>query len=339
MVPYSFPPLETHTPFDTNQTGAYPGTSLVMSGGTLYGATGDGGAHSWGTVFSVNTNGLGFVDLRDFNLSDGQYPNAVTLSGTKLYGTTDSGGTYQNGTIFMMNTNGTGFTNLYHFSSAPGYPYTNSDGASPVGSLLVAGGTLYGTTSDGGSNAEGVVFSIGTNGTGYTVLHQFSATNAAGINGDGARPYSGLVMWSNVLYGTAINGGAAGAGTVFSLGTDGSHFTVLHHFSSINNADATNSDGANPRGDLIMSGSVLYGTASAGGTNGYGTIFSILFPPPLYVAHAGTNAVVTWPTNVIGFNLESTTNLAAPVWTAVSGQYAVTNPVTGRQKFFRLMHP
>lgn len=338
-VPYSFPPLQTHSPFDTNQTGAYPGSTLALSGGTLYGATDDAGYYGWGTLFSVNTNGTGFTNLHNFKVTDGQYPNAVIASGSVLYGTTSSGGTYQNGTIFMLNTNGTGFTNLYHFSSALGYPYTNSDGASPVGSLLLSGSTLYGTTSSGGSNACGVIFAISTNGAGFTVLHQFSATNAVGINGDGAHPSAGLVLWSNVLYGTAFDGGSAGAGTVFSVGTDGSRFTVLHNFTSINSTGAMNLDGANPRGNLVFSGSVLYGTASAGGTAGYGTIFSILFPPPLSIAIAGTNAIVSWPTNVTGFSLEATTNLSPLVWGSVSGQYVVTNPITGKQKYFRLMHP
>jgi len=52
------------------------------------------------------------------------------------------------------------------------------------------------------------------------------------------------------------------------------------------------------------------------------------------------SVVLTWPTNVSGFNLQSATNLAPPVtWSGVSGQYAVTNPITSKQKFFRLIHP
>src|SRR5690242_16726488 len=38
--------------------------------------------------------------------------------------------------------------------------------------------------------------------------------------------------------------------------------TVLHTFSSTSGPDATNSDGVNPSGDLILSGSAIYGTAS-----------------------------------------------------------------------------
>ena len=36
-----------------------------------------------------------------------------------------------------------------------------------------------------------------------------------------------------------------------------------------------NSDGANPRAGLILSGNTLYGTASNGGTSGNGTVFAV----------------------------------------------------------------
>lgn len=203
----------------------------------------------------------------------------------------------------------------------------------------MSGDVLYGTTAGGGTNANGTVFKIGTNGLGFTVLHQFSATNGPGINSDGANPYSGLILWSNVLYGTAEYGGSSGYGTVFQLNTNGTHFETLYSFTSTNNVGGTNTNGAYPLGELVLSGSVMYGTTSAGGAGGYGTIFSMLFPPPLGIAPAGTNVIVSWPTNVLGFNLQSTTNLSTPVWIGVGGQYSVTNPATGKQKYYRLMHP
>lgn len=337
---FNFPALQPHSPFDTNQSGAYPGSSLAVSGGTLYGSAGQGGGeYSWGTLFSVNTNGSAFTNLHNFNVSDGQYPNALTLAGNVLFGSAPDGGTNNMGIIFMLNTNGSGFTDLYSFSPPLGFPYTNADGATPIGNLLVSGGMIYGTAFGGGSNGCGTIFAIATNGTGFTVLHEFSATNAAGINGDGGHPYAGLIMWNNRLYGTAVDGGSAGYGTVFSLKTDGTAFTVLHSFTSTNNVGGTNTDGAYPRGVLVASGSALYGTASAGGTAAFGTIFSIALPPPLNIALAGTNAIVSWSTNFNGYSLESTTNLAVPSWITISGQYSVTNPVSGKQKYFRLMHP
>jgi hypothetical protein len=66
-------------------------------------------------------------------------------------------------------------------------------------------------------------------------------------------------------------------------------------------------------------------------------------PPLLTMVSAGTNVVVIWPTNYTSVTLQSTTDLASPVWTTnlpapvvVNGHYAVTNPISGTQQFFRL---
>jgi hypothetical protein len=64
---------------------------------------------------------------------------------------------------------------------------------------------------------------------------------------------------------------------------------------------------------------------------------SVSAPPQLAITLSGTNVILTWPTNATGFTLESTTNLVPPaVWTPVTGQNAVTNPITATRKFYRL---
>jgi uncharacterized repeat protein (TIGR03803 family) len=83
---------------------------------------------------------------------------------------------------------------------------------------------------------------------------------------------------------------------------------------------------------LLYAGGALYGTASEGGALGLGSIFRISFPPSLFITRIGTNAVLTWPSNAVGFNLETTTNLTG-AWDPLAGQYSVTNPISGRQKF------
>jgi hypothetical protein len=51
---------------------------------------------------------------------------------------------------------------------------------------------------------------------------------------------------------------------------------------------------------------------------------------------SGTNVILTWA--AAGYTLQSTTNLAPPaVWDPVSGQNAVTNPISGTRKFYRLI--
>jgi len=67
----------------------------------------------------------------------------------------------------------------------------------------------------------------------------------------------------------------------------------------------------------------------------------------LAIIPAGTNALLTWPTNFNGFTLQSTTNLASSTsWTYVSSvpvvvatNNVVTNTISGTQKFFRLSNP
>jgi uncharacterized repeat protein (TIGR03803 family) len=338
---YSFSPTSPDFPY-TNSDGAYPQTGLALSGSRFYGMGNSGGLYGWGAVFAVNVNGTGFTNLHSFNVADGQYPEAdLLLSGATLYGTTPGGGTSIVGTIFKMNTNGTAFTNLYSFTLPSGSPGTNGDGAFPACSLVLVGNTLYGTAAEGGDAGSGTVFKINTDGSDFGVLHHFTAMSGPlGSNSDGARPHAGLILFGAALYGTASLGGTAGNGTVFRINTDGTGFATLYSFTSTNNVAGTNADGAHPLGGFIASGSTLYGTANVGGASGYGTVFSISFPPRLAIALAGPYVILTWSSNFVGFNLQSATNLTPPVaWGPVAGQYTVPDPIVGKQKFYRLFHP
>jgi uncharacterized repeat protein (TIGR03803 family) len=159
---------------------------------------------------------------------DGIYPVAgLTLSGTKLYGTTGDGGNGGVGTIFSLNTDGSEFTNLHYFAGG-------IEGGDPWGSLAVSGDSLYGTTYGGGTTSGGIVFKVNSDGAGFTSLHDFNAisTNFPGVNQDGNRPKAGLLLSEGVLYGSTIYGGIFGGGSVFKLNTNGTGYTVLHHFSS-----------------------------------------------------------------------------------------------------------
>jgi uncharacterized repeat protein (TIGR03803 family) len=142
---------------------------LILSCNTLYGTASSGGSSGVGTVFAVNTDGAGFINLHSFTdvdqtyytNNDGAVPYAgLILSGTTLYGTAIGGGSSGFGTVFAINTNGADFTNLHSFSGVDQAYHTNSDGAIPVAGLLLAGNTLYGTASQGGSSGNGTVFSL-----------------------------------------------------------------------------------------------------------------------------------------------------------------------------------
>jgi uncharacterized repeat protein (TIGR03803 family) len=229
----------------------------------LYSATYYGGTNGVGTVFRMGTNGSGYAPLYSFTGtgSDGADPFAGLVQGTDggLYGTTQQGGTNNLGTVFRIGTNGTGYAILYSFTG------TGGDGATPVAGLIQGvDGALYGTTQQGGTNNDGTVFRIGTNGTGYAVLYNFTDSG-----GDGASP-DGLIQGADgALYGTTGGGGINDNGTVFRIGTDGSGYAVLYSFSG------TGGDGYGPNGVIQGAGGALYGTTQQGGTTGYGTVFQI----------------------------------------------------------------
>jgi uncharacterized repeat protein (TIGR03803 family) len=343
----------------TNGDGANPGAGLLLSDNTLYGTAFNGGDWGNGTVFKLNTNGPSSINLHSFTYRisppilpyenpDGASPQArLILTGNTLYGTAALGGDWGNGTVFAVNsdamggTTDTGFTPLHSFAAGAGNPLLNSDGANPEAGLVLSGNTLYGTANAGGSSGQGTVFAIKTNGTGFRVLHSFTATDlSTRTNNDGANPYAGLIVSGNTLYGTTQNGGSSGDGTLFKLNSDGTGFATLYNFTG-------GSDGANPMAGVILSGNTLYGTTSAGGSSFFGTVFSLSLgpanPPQLTIIPAGANVILTWPTNSTGFALQSTTNLTSTVWTInstapviVNGQNIVTNPISGTMQFYRL---
>ncbi len=265
---------------DIVESGAEPHGELILSGNTLYGTAASGGNQGSGTVFAFNTDTFTFTCLHSFEPlsgpiqtnSDGAHPmGGLALSGDTLYGTAESGGSSRNGTVFAVNIDGTSFTTLHSFTTLDELTGTNYDGASPRAGLLFAGDTLYGTTRYGGEAGVGTVFAIKTNGTGFTNLHSFNQES------DGANPSAKLILSGNTLYGTALLGGSWYDGTIFAINTDGTGFTVLHHFRSTTGPGIPPppDSGAQPNGGLVLSGNTLYGTTGVGGDWSHGTIFAI----------------------------------------------------------------
>jgi uncharacterized repeat protein (TIGR03803 family) len=270
------------TLYDCTFAEANPSGGLALAGGILYGTANGGsgpgyGGSSFGTVFAINTDGTGFTTLHSFTTPTGSYPNYINtdgvypradlmVSGGVVYGTTVLGGSSASGTVFAINTNGSGFTTLHNFSAISEINGTNSDGGKPTGGLILSGSTLYGTTQAGGASQVGTVFKVETNGTNFTALHSFDWTN------DGGQPRAGLTISGGTLFGTAMNGGTYGHGTVYSVNTDGTGFMALHTF-------AGGATGQTPESGLILWGSKLYG-ASGGGSGGNGTVFSLTITPP-----------------------------------------------------------
>jgi len=234
-----------------NPDGANPRAAVTLSGGTFYGTTRYGGTAGWGTVFKLNADGTGFTNVYSFPSTNAESPIvALVASGGVLFGT-GGGGSF--GTVFRINTNGNGLTNIYSFNG--------TDGNLSTAGLILSGSTLYGTTQIGGTGS-GNIFQVNTDGTHYTNIYNF------GGGADGANPGTVLVLSNNVLYGTAYHGGSNNQGTIFKINTDRTGFTVIHTFGG------TNSNGAGA-GDLLLSGSTIYGETANGGAADKGTIFKL----------------------------------------------------------------
>jgi uncharacterized repeat protein (TIGR03803 family) len=205
-----------------------------------------------------------FSVIHDFTGgSDGGNPLAgfTTDAVGNLYGTTSIGGASGAGTVFKIARKGTLIV-MHSFTGG-------TDGANPEASLLVdAFGNLYGTTIAGGASGAGTVFKITRKGK-ETVLYSFTG----GANG--ASPTAALTMDGvGNLYGTTTTGGLAGNGTIFKLAApkkQGRKWRekVLYSFGS-------GTDGTIPvAGVSFDAAGNLYGTTSAGGFYGYGTVFQL----------------------------------------------------------------
>jgi uncharacterized repeat protein (TIGR03803 family) len=249
------------------------GPLVEGSDGALYGATASCGPRGCSrTVFRLSKDGSNFSLLQDFSLDPSGGPDPVGLiqaSDGKLYGTSPTGGSKGVGAVFKLNKDGSGFALLHDF-------VTDTAGGDPVwpDTKLQVGsdGALYGTSRSGGSDGGGTVFKVAKDGSGYSVVHNFTVDPNMGY-----LPTSLLASSNGELYGTCEGGLGSGGnnpgGTVFKLNRDGSGFSIVRHFG------VTAEDGRSPRSLIEGSDDILYGTTSSGGryTNQFGWALGTVF--------------------------------------------------------------
>ena len=269
-----------------NTDGTSPiGALIEGSDGFLYGVTRFGGPAGTGVVFKLGKDGSGFVVLHAFAAvtsaatativnADGAHPRAALMEFAGFfYGTTNTGGANGQGTIFRMRFDGSEFSLLHVFTTptAPSGSTTavNEDGAFPQAGLTDGNnGFLYGTTTIGGANGQGVLYLIAPDGSVRTTLHDFAAE-------EGTLPIGTLLFGTDGrLYGTAStggttsNGGPSTLGTVYSIARDGTGFTKLFNFD--------NTSGTSPSGTLVQLNSTEFiGTTNNGGRCGNGTVYRL----------------------------------------------------------------
>ena len=216
-------------PFTGGADGALPSAGLILdSEGNLYGTTQAGGAWGEGAVYKVDPSGKETVLYSFTGALDGALPMSGVIGdpGGNLYGTTQGGGEFGYGVVYKLDPSGKQ-TVLHTFTNG-------ADGGSPqAGVIMDSEANLYGTTTYGGQiNYEalnyGVVYKLDAEGN-QTTLYTFRGPPTGG---DGAHPYSGVVMDpAGNLYGTTNQGGTTGCacGIVYRIDTSGNE-TVLYKF-------------------------------------------------------------------------------------------------------------
>lgn len=205
-----------------------------------------------------------------------------------LYGMTAEGGDHGGGLLYAVKPDGTNFVALYSFHK--------SEGTNPHGRIVLVNGVLYGilrsdgTTSDGKSG-HGAVFSFKLTSPlaagAITVLHTFAGGNDDSGLSDHGYLTPVTVGGKTILFGLTQCGGSGsgkdacgssdggGGGTLFQIdpsATPGSSAAYNLAYSFQGEAQG---DGAGPYGSLMYDGQYLYGTTSAGGKHGMGTVFRV----------------------------------------------------------------
>jgi hypothetical protein len=267
--------------------GTYAYSAPILVGSVLYGTTGFGGANPGGpdsppgagVLYSYNLTTSTYRVERNFSSPGATSFGALTQVGDWLYGmVADHRNQAAHGQVFRYRPLDQAYEVIHEFTGGHGGGY-------PYDSLAWDGGHyVYGTTLGfypflplspvdiAAIQDEGVIFRIdlakaSSDPLQYQVLHDFSLAN-----GDGAKPNSSmLIAPDGFLYGIShgsesfggtLNGVQYGTefGTFYRLRPDGSDFSVLHTFDSVE-------AGLTPMRGLVWDNGTIYGTTGEGGTS------------------------------------------------------------------------
>jgi uncharacterized repeat protein (TIGR03803 family) len=228
--------------------------------GNIYGVACTGGDFGAGSVFELTTSSGGWSETVLYSFTggaDGVCPLGTLVfdASGNLYGTAWEGGGSGYGTVFELMRSGSSWTEQTLHSFQGG-----TDGATPIGGVLMDNSALIVSTTQQGSAGGGTVAWLNN-----SLFHYDLPGTSDYYNG----PWGTLVGTSTDLYGTTFGDGAYGKGSVFNLyGCAGWGYTSLHDFSG--------PDGANPGANVIFDrDGNMFGTTSQGGAYGYGVVFEI----------------------------------------------------------------
>jgi uncharacterized repeat protein (TIGR03803 family) len=258
-----------------NSSGYAPFTEPIVINNKLYGVCQDDGVSGNGCIyeFDLSTNSLNFIHYFD-GTNGGQPYGPLTFYKGRLYGTTRTDGLNTSGTIFRINIDGSNFTILYALDDSSG------DGNGPRNKLLIDQDIIYGVIRNGGGVADGTIFKMNIDGTGFTKLYDLNNPNCEPL------------LINGVLYGTEADGGTNGVGSLFKINTDGTGFEYVYDFPS------SGTTGTAPS-EILYSDGKFWLLPRASGSNGYGTILSINYNFLISETITDTNTSAT--ANILGF--------------------------------------
>jgi uncharacterized repeat protein (TIGR03803 family) len=319
--------LATLYSFTGGTDGYSPAGALIRGAdGNFYGVTTHSvlsGIELFGTVFRVTPSGAlttlhGFGDLI---LNDGLNPYAGLIQSVdgNLYGTTYTDHRGGNGTVFRMAPDGSSFATLVYFDGFDG-------GAHPATALVEgADGSLFGTTTSGGSGGRGTVFRL-------------SFTGPPQITG---QPASQTVV--------------GGVDAQFSVAVSGARsFTYQWQKNGTNLVDGGNLSGATNRtlnlANVSLADAATYSvvvSSALGSATSAGARLTVVYPP-VFLATVKSNCTLTLTWSAAAgqrYRLQYSTNLATTNWTfqggfiTASGSSATAsdNACTNAREFYRVV--
>ncbi|MEM1220233.1 MAG: choice-of-anchor tandem repeat GloVer-containing protein [Bacteroidota bacterium] len=247
--------------FEEETIGANPEGALVTDAtGKIYGiATTGGPSGEGGTIFEYDPISSTFSTIFEFITTPFRGSGTTLIVGSNglFYGSTSFNGANNDGGLFSFDPVSQSYTTLYEFDDA------NLQDGERAGIQLVEGanGILYGTTQEGGTNDNGVLFQYDLMSNTFTKLFDFDQTSS------GSGPRGQLLLRSDGnLYGVTKFGGANNNGIIYQYDLSLNLLSTLYEF--------TTSDGRRPEGGLLeTSTGILYGSTNSGGDNGDGAIF------------------------------------------------------------------
>ncbi len=274
-------------------SGSSPIGGLLISDNKLWGTTTTGGSNGLGTLFSFDPNSNGLTVAHNFATSDGTFTRSQLIEvNNTIYGLAESGGSQNKGALYKLE-NGTSFS-VHHQS------ITNSNNGGIIYSqgnfwkfrTSIAGVDGIRTVPEDGSLATTAYIFSNVNGWSPSSIVNYEdkiwvETNFQPIGGpfifrmnkDGTQTevaqrlsisigqnVSGMIEYSDEIFGVNYSGGSGNQGTVFKINPNTLSYQTLYHFNS--------GAAANPAGIIGYNGEI-WGVTATGGANGFGSIFKI----------------------------------------------------------------